>query len=372
MNIVYVAPIRLPTERAHGYATMKLCEEFARAGHEVTLIVPSKWAPALKEKDPFKFYDIEQNFKLTRIGSTDLLGAKEGRGSIAFWIDMLSFVMGMKMRAGIILANADVVYLRDFRLVPFLPKEKLMLEVHDIPPQVARFVTAVKTARKVVTISHGLKNKIAELTGRDDVLVAPDAVDLAKFEQAPSQAQARQLLNLPFNKKIVLYAGHFYDWKGADVFAAAAASMPNVYSVLVGGVEPDYERLLEQYKHLANIEIISFQHPSRMPLYLAAADVLVLPNKSTSEISSRYTSPLKLFEYMAAGKPIVASDLPSIREILDESTAILVKPDDSEALANGIKKALTPDFQKLAQVAKEKVKSYTWPSRAHNILSAIS
>ena len=53
MKIAYIAHIRLTTERAHGYATMKLCEEFAREGHEVELIVPDKWAPALKEKDPF-------------------------------------------------------------------------------------------------------------------------------------------------------------------------------------------------------------------------------------------------------------------------------------------------------------------------------
>src|SRR6185369_16548275 len=133
-------------------------------------------APALKEKDPFTYYNIERNFKLSRIPSTDFLGGEEGRGRVSFWFDMMSFIKLawiLRMRS---LASADVIYTRDFRLVQFLPKKKVVLEVHDIPPNAARFKKAVASVRHVVVISQGLKATVSELSERQDVVVASDAV----------------------------------------------------------------------------------------------------------------------------------------------------------------------------------------------------
>lgn len=378
MKIAYIAHIRLPTERAHGYATMKLCEEFARAGHEVELIVPDKWAPALKEKDPFIYYAIERNFKLRRIFSTDFLGKEDGRGRIAFWLDLLSFIYIAKWLCGDTLRAADVVYTRDFRLVGFLPCEKIVLEVHDIPAQTEQFAQAVKAASHVIAISNGLKQAIETLGVKKEILVAPDAVDMRRFLNVPAQQDARKALGLPQKigayKKIALYAGHFYPWKGADIFAEAAIRLPDIHGVLVGGVEPDFEVIKQKYGQYVHIDVRPFQPPPLMPLYYAAADVLVLPNSAKEKISSSYTSPLKLFEYMASGKPIVASDLPSIREIVDEHTALLVKPDSPKALADGIQKVLDDPAlaARLGTAAKAKVEGYTWPARARAVVDFIN
>jgi len=103
---------------------------------------------------------------------------------------------------------------------------------------------------------------------------------------------------------------------------------------------------------------------------LFAADALVLPNSAKAKISSHYTSPLKLFEYMASRRPIVASDLPSLREVLrDGENAVLVKPDNPRALAEGIERALS-DAELAARIgrqAREDVEQYTWEKRAVNI-----
>ena len=104
-------------------------------------------------------------------------------------------------------------------------------------------------------------------------------------------------------------------------------------------------------------------------MYLRAADVLVLPNSAKKEVSKTYTSPMKLFEYMASSVPIVASDLQSLREVLDDSTCYFFISDNSESLATVITKALK-DLQAPAKAARphEKVQRYTWGNRAESIL----
>ena len=122
-----------------------------------------------------------------------------------------------------------------------------------------------------------------------------------------------------------------------------------------------------------NILILGQKQYSEIPYYLKSADVLVLPNSGKSNISKEWTSPIKMFEYMASKKPIIASDLPSLREILNENNAVLVRSDDFKALVNGIKMALNNiNFSaKISTQAFKDVKQYTWEKRANNIIRFI-
>jgi glycosyltransferase involved in cell wall biosynthesis len=109
--------------------------------------------------------------------------------------------------------------------------------------------------------------------------------------------------------------------------------------------------------------------PSAVPDALVQADVLALPNPA-SAISTHSTSPLKLFEYMAAGRAIVASNLPAIREVLtDERTALLVAAGDPDALAAGIRRlAGDPGLRdRLADAALQAVAEYSWDRRAERL-----
>ena len=133
-------------------------------------------------------------------------------------------------------------------------------------------------------------------------------------------------------------------------------------------------RALARAMNLANVVFAGHVAPERVPLYQAAADVLVLPNTAQATISREHTSPLKLFEYMAAGRPIVASDLPSLREVLRHGdNAWLVQPDDPAALAQGIQHLLAEPTlaARLAAQAQEEVQAYTWEQRAERILSFV-
>ena len=106
---------------------------------------------------------------------------------------------------------------------------------------------------------------------------------------------------------------------------------------------------------------------------MKAADVLVLPNSGKDTVSRLYTSPMKLAEYMASGTPIVASDLPSLREALDESNSVLCAPDDPSALAGALMKLLSDAelSRKVSAKALSDVKGRTWEKRAQAIAGLI-
>jgi glycosyltransferase involved in cell wall biosynthesis len=161
-----------------------------------------------------------------------------------------------------------------------------------------------------------------------------------------------------------------YGWKGVQTLARAASLLPPAVTTLfVGGDEKDAAAFRQQHAD-DRIRVIGHRPYHEVPLYLAAADVLVLPNSGQSAMSRHYTSPLKLFEYMASGRPIVASDLPSFREILDEQAAVLVPSDDANALANRINAVLEDAClaTRLGDRARELAQAYAWTARANRIV----
>ncbi|MBT4433215.1 glycosyltransferase, partial [Candidatus Falkowbacteria bacterium] len=221
---------------------------------------------------------------------------------------------------------------------------------------------------------NGLKKDLVKLGVLENkILVAPDGVDLKEFGNInESKENLRKRLNLPLDKKIVLYAGHLYRWKGAHILAKAISRLSNDYlAVFVGGTDEDIKKFKEFIKenNLQNILLLGYQKPSIVPYYLKSADILILPNSGREKISSHYTSPMKLFEYMASGVPIVASDLPSIKEILNKNNALFFDSDNIESLTEKIKFVLqNKEFSgKISKQSKNDVVEYTWRKRAKTI-----
>jgi glycosyltransferase involved in cell wall biosynthesis len=269
----------------------------------------------------------------------------------------------------------DIIFSRDefaLYILSFFTK-KIIWEAHTSFYNFA-VRRLLKKARVIVTITQALKDFYIEKKGaKAQFCVAPDGVDLEEFVVAESSLECRKRLNLPINKKIVIYTGHLYMWKGVYVLAEAAKLLgDDMLVVFIGGTEKDSKPFRELYGQEHNIVILGKKPYAEMPYYMKAAHVLVLPNSGIEDISRLYTSPIKLFEYMASKNPIVASDLPSIREILDDKNSILVPADNPEALAVGIEHAVThgPDIQSKVKQAFVDVQQYSWLKRAERILAA--
>ncbi len=385
MRIVYFADIRFPLERANGIQTMETCHALAERGHTVYLAVrPDTQRPA---RDPFEYYSLPRSQRLI-IERAPVSGPQLARR-----FGYLAFAAGRAMGR----ARADVVMTRDLGVASMLAgmpasmRPPIVYESHGYAPDVAaalpQLVATAKapserklarlTAREervwrgvdgYITITAGLARELSTRFGtRPRVAVIPDGVrgQISIFERT---IENRDLT------PTVGYAGHLYAWKGVDILLEALARLPGARGLIVGGhsAESDLARLKALAERLGIADRVTFTglvEPARVPELLRDAAVLVLPNPA-SAISTQFTSPLKLFEYLAAGRPIVASDLPAIREVLHDGVdSLLVPPGDAAALATAIGRLLEDPVlaERLAREASGLAPHYTWERRAERL-----
>jgi len=371
VRLTYIANARIPTEKAHGLQVMTMCDALAQAGAKVVLIVPARFNPI--DEDPFRYYGLGETFSIRYIACLDAIAlirpcTPRWLAQLLFLIQDASFALSSRRFRD----NGALLYTRDPAVALVHPSA--VYEAHAQPQKALRLYRWIcRRCRRLVSISRGLRDELVQSCNvpASRILIAPDAVDLDKFDIPLSKQEARRQVGLPTDKRIVLYAGHLYPWKGADVLAQAARVIedPSYLFVFVGGTEADVETFSRRYA-ARQILVVGWQPHERIPTYLKAADVLVLPNSGKTRISSHHTSPLKLFEYMAARRPIVASDLPALREILDSGCALQVPPDQPLALAQGIEHlAQDPQLsQALSREAFQRAQHHTWRDRARRIL----
>lgn len=383
MKIIYIADTRLPTEKAHGLATMKICEAFARAGAEVELIVPRLWRRA--NGAPFSFYEVKPNFKISRVFCLDLMPILPFHflEPITFFLQMLSFSFFAALF--VLIRRADerakaVFFSHDYIPLFFASfiAPRIFYDIHHYPGKnfmyrrVMRksfgFATQTRWKIKALQNDFGISEK--------NVVYWPNGTDVKKFSAALPKEEARKKLGLPLGDKIIVYIGQLFPWKGVDTLVLAAQRLPPEAKIyIVGGSTVDVEDLKKRLPEAGDFRIVfvSFQRHELMPLWCKAADVLVLPNTGKQKVSLYYTSPMKLFEYLVSGTPLVASNIPSITEIVDNNSAFLAEADNPVSFAEQITRALLnlEEGRKKATQALERGQLYTWDNRAQKILTLL-
>ncbi|MES2213791.1 MAG: glycosyltransferase family 4 protein [Patescibacteria group bacterium] len=368
MKITYIADVRLPTEKAHGVQIMKSCEAFVLSGATVELIIPDRENPI--KKDPFDYYGVERIFSIRKIKSPSLMRFEKYLGALAFRLQVAGFLSRLALLR---VPKETIVYTRSTEVAWLFSMRgyKTVFEAHVWPEtKISLFVRLLSKVYLIVCNSGGTEEEFKK-RGMN-TLAVPNGVDLSMFDIKADPILLREKLGLPQDKKVILYTGHLYAWKGVDVVFKAASLMkddPHVVFVLVGGTQKDIEKYknLVQNNALDNVMLLGHKEQKALPEFLRASDALLIPNIPISIESEKYTSPIKMFEYMASGRPIIASDMPSMREILNEKNATLITPGSAEAL-----KAAIHDLRDTGAEARRDVENFTWEKRALKILSKIS
>jgi glycosyltransferase involved in cell wall biosynthesis len=365
MKIVAIAGSTIPSDTANSLQVMKACQALVQIGQDVTLLVPGSKSSSV---------DLQQHYGLQTEFPMEWLSSSSRR--------LFTWHSVRRARA----LKADLIYSwfpqsAVFSLLHGLP---IVFEIHIQPtgffgPLWHRAFATLPGRKRLVSITRALANILERdfhmYFSRDEVVIAPNGVDLERFASLPDPIGARRQLGFR-EAPTVMCTGHLYAGRGADLFLALAKFLPQAQFVWVGG-RPEDIKTWEQKAESDNVVFTGFIPNRDLPLYQAAADILLMPysrsilGSSGSADSAAVASPMKMFEYMAAGRAIVSSDLPVIREVLNEKNAVFCKADDAGDWRLVIEALLAEDVRRieLGNQARLDAQGYTWVARAQRIMN---
>ncbi|MGZ9166382.1 MAG: glycosyltransferase family 4 protein, partial [Anaerolineales bacterium] len=318
MNIVAIAGSTIPSDTANSLQVMKACQALVQLGHQVTLLVPGGTSLNNTTVNLRQHYGLQTDFPIEWLSSASRR---------AFTWDAVRHARALQ---------ADLLYswFPQSAVFGLLSRLPVIFEIHIQPaglfgPLWHRAFANLRGLKRLASITRALVEILTSEFGMrfsvDEVVIAPNGVDLERFASLPDPVAARRQIGLR-EAPTVMCTGHLYAGRGADLFLTLAKSLPQAHFVWVGGRPED----IGNWKQKAASENITFTGfiPNRdLPLYQAAADILLMPysrsimGSSGTADSASVASPMKMFEYMAAGRAIVSSDLPVIREVLNEQNA---------------------------------------------------
>jgi glycosyltransferase involved in cell wall biosynthesis len=369
MMIAVVAAGPIPAQTANSIQVMKMAQALAALGHSVCVFAPGR-EPGIDWDQLARHYGLAQRFEIRWLPASR-------------WLRRYDYALHVVNAARD--WGANLLYTRLPQAATLAAKRGLatIFELHDMPsgtmgPWLLREFLAAKNARRLVVNTQNLQTHIeaAFPDASKLIVLAPNGVDLQRYANLPAAPEARKQLGLPDGFTIG-YTGHLYAGRGISLLLELARKLPAINFLFVGGRPEDVNARQQQAAGLPNVRFVGFVPNSQLPLYQAACDVLTLPYSPRVAGSSgvdiaAYTNPLKMFEYLAAGRPIVANELPILREILNDQNAILLDGNIN------VWASMLSDLQRsesrraaLASAAKQTSAEHTWENRAARILEGL-
>ncbi len=383
MKIAVIAPTSIPARRANTVQVMKMCQALVELGHQVRLAAPSEDinAPWPDWEALAHHYGLRHPFPVAWLAANPRLRRYD------YGWRAVSWARGW---------GADLLYTRLPQAAAIASSlgRPVVLEIHDFPAGgmgvflFQRFLKG-RGARRLVVITRALAQDLSARLGAPTAdpaepgaftRVESDGVDLERYIGLPTAEEARKTLFLGLNGFTAGYTGHLYAGRGVELILELAARQPGINFLVVGGEPADVTRLVGQCRSrgLSNVCLTGFVPNAELPRYQAACDVLLMPYQGQVAASSggdiaRYLSPMKLFEYLACGRPILSGDLPVLREVLSPENAVLLPPEDAGAWAMALQE-LQADPQRraaLGEQARRSAAGYSWVARAGRILAGL-
>lgn len=373
MKIACISVSQAPASTAHSIQALKACHALAQLGHTVGLWIPELPGP---EQPPWEalaaHYGLETPFELRRLPSRRALR----RYDFALRAVHAAHAWGAQLVYTWLLPAA---LLAQWRQLP------VIFELHDRPtgrlgPRLFRRLATSAGKQRILVITTALRRRVQADLGLalPDRLVqiAPNGADLERYQNLPAPAGARRALGLP-ECLTAGYTGHFYSGRGAGLLLGLARRFPQVQFLWVGGRAEDVRRWREQLDSagVTNVRLTGFVDQQRLPMYQAAADILLMPYErvvagSSGGNSADICSPMKMFDYLAAGRAILSSDLPVLHEVLNADNAVFCPPEDLPAWEDAFRSLLDDPARRarLGAQAQKDAERYAWKERARRAL----
>jgi glycosyltransferase involved in cell wall biosynthesis len=365
MRIAAIAGSTIPSDTANSLQVMKACQALVQIGHDVTLLVPGAKNTTV---------DLKQHYGLQIDFPIEWLSSSSRR----------MFTWDSVRRAHALKADLIYSWFPQSAVFGLLRGMPVVFEIHIQPsgvfgPLWHRLFTGLGGRKRLASITRALVNILERdfhmRFSSDEVVIAPNGVDLERFDSLPDPVTARRETGLR-EGPTVMCTGHLYAGRGADLFLALAKTLPQVQFVWVGGRPQDITNWKQRVES-DNVIFTGFIPNRGLPLYQAAADILLMPysraimGSSGSADSASVASPMKMFEYMAAGRAIISSDLPIVREVLNEKNAVFCKAGETGDWRLVIESLLNDDRRRLelGERARGDVQGYTWVARAQRIMN---
>ena len=376
----------IPSYHANSISVMKMAEGFASLGFDTEVVTADSINQRMMAKripDIYKHYGLSKQVPVRRL-LPSLSAFLTGRTSqdSAYSFRAAKYVAEHKF---------NIAYCRSY-LVPYFTAQagvptfvETHTTVYDQPALKKIYdIVDLPAFKGLITIHEAIKEEhVKRGVPSEKILVLEDGVDIERFAIEDDSILWKQKLGLDPGKRYVTYCGHLYPEKGIEMILAAAKKMDHrrdVVFLLVGGLKKwckFWERYCREH-HISNTLFTGFVPNSQVPKYLKASDCLLLLynlDVGYKVMDIHTTSPLKLFEYMAAKRAIVASGIPTLKKVLSQNrNSLLAPPGDVDSTCNLIEKALdNPTLrQTLGENAYHDVQQYTWKERCTSILATMS
>jgi glycosyltransferase involved in cell wall biosynthesis len=360
---------KIPGFTANSVGVIKICYNMAKQGHKVDLLIPDGHQSNVSSS-VWEFYNVEPIFNIHYIKTFKWMGKFS---VLIFFIKSAFFIFSNKIES----VNSRSLI---FSCLIGLIGKPIIFESHNyakFKKSIFRhiWIFLVKSnlykASMISTTTVGKQSYITHGIKSSKIIVLPNASDLELFKNQPEKTELRHILNLSLDQKIICFCGSLYPGRGIDEVIYSIEKTPDAYFLIVGGPENDvqYYKKIVAAKGLKNCLFTGHIPQKKVPAYLMASDILLMPY--TNKTAHPYMSPMKMFDYIATGKAIIATNYPVVQEILTEGeTAIFVKPDNEKDLHKAILKLLKSKtlYENLCKNTLKMRKNYSWALRAEKMV----
>ncbi len=368
-KIYYIANARMPSEKAHGIQIAKMCEAFLEEGLDVTLVVPQRGKGPQSLTD---FYRLRVEVPVVRLPALDLYNYEQigyRISSYSFMFSYTLFLIGKKLKGEkFVLYTVDLDNFSSSALACI--STPLFTEMHGGKPNTFSQRALFRALTGVITINARIRGELRTMFPKTKAafIVEPNGVDHRQFEPLPKEV-ARTKLGISSDEKIVLYTGRFFEWKGLEIITEAARLTETINWYVVGGTAAEFQSVTKLSELPKNLIFPGAVPHAMVSTWLSAADALLVLGTAHDVQSYQHTSPMKLFEYFVAARPIIASGTPAIRSIVSDKEVQFYEPDDAENLAAQALEIIDHPENFSAKISAARVlgDEHSWSGRASRI-----